>query len=231
MSRRSAKRGHPRLLLVEGADDQRLVPWLVERGCGLEWERDGRPLVVIEGTGGAQAMLENGLIAAELLDSGRDAVGVLLDADVDPRARWRAIRARLLADVAELDPTRIPEDPPPRGLIVEVDADGPRGPRRLGVWMMPDNQAKGMLETLVRTLVADTDAELHGLAERSCDEATQLHAPFRPTHRDKAIVHTWLAWQDPPGRQLHDAVKLKILDPGLPPAQPFIEWFRALFEV
>lgn len=118
---------------------------------------------------------------------------------------------------------------PRRGFIVEVDRSAPRGPRRLGVWMMPDNHSSGMMETFTRSLIAEV--ELHHLAERSCDEATRLGAPFKPTHRDKAIVHTWLAWQDPPGRQLHDAIKQRSLDPSLPLGRAFIAWFRELFRV
>jgi hypothetical protein len=37
MGGRPTKRGHPRLLLVEGADDQRLLPELVELGRALAW--------------------------------------------------------------------------------------------------------------------------------------------------------------------------------------------------
>ncbi len=229
MNRRDTKRGHPRLLLVEGADDQRLLPWLVELGCGLEWIRDGRLLVFIEEKGGAEAMLQQGTIAAELLDSGREALGVVMDADTDAPLRWQSIRDRLLADIADLGPGEIPGAPPEHGFIAEVDRAAPRGPRRIGVWMMPNNQSSGMMETFTRALIAE--GELHGLAERSCDDATRLGAPFKATHRDKAIVHTWLAWQDPPGRQLHDAIKQRMLDPSLPLGQAFIDWFRRLFRV
>lgn len=229
MNSRATKRGHPRLLLVEGADDQRLVPWLVELGCSLEWIQDGRPVAFIEQKGGAEAMLQPGTIATELLDSGREALGVVMDADVDAHQRWQSIRDRLLADIAYLDPGDIPEALPGQGFVAEVDRAAPRGPRRLGVWVMPDNRSSGMMETFARALIAD--GELHALAERSCDEATGVGARFKPTHRDKAVVHTWLAWQDPPGRQLHDAIKQRMLDPSLPLGQAFIDWFRALFRV
>lgn len=229
MTNRVTKRGHPRLLLVEGADDQRLLPELVELGCGLEWKRDGRFLVFIEDKGGAEAMLQPGTIAAELLDSSREALGVVIDADAHPRQRWQSVRDRLLSDVEGLGPDDIPGDPPAQGFIVEVDRNAPRGPRRLGVWMMPDNRTSGMMETFTRSLV--TQGELHGFAERSCDEAVGLGAPFKSVHRDKAIIHTWLAWQDPPGRQLHDAIKQRMLDPTLAPGQAFIRWFRELFGV
>lgn len=228
-SRRTEKRGHPRLLLVEGADDQRLLPWLIELGCGLEWARDGRPLVFIEQKGGAEALLQRGAVAATLFESGREALGMVIDADDDPGRRWHSIRELLLADLIGLDASGVPLLSPQEGFIAEIDPDAPGGPRRVGVWMMPDNQSLGMLETFVRSLISER--ELHGLAEQSCDEATRLGAPFKTVHRDKAVVHTWLAWQDPPGRQLHDAVRQKMLDPSLPLGQAFIAWFRNLFRI
>lgn len=228
-SRRADKRGHPRLLLVEGADDQRLLPWLIELGCGLEWERDGRPLVFIEKRGGSEALLQRGTIAADLFDSGREALGVVIDADDDAGRRWQSLRDLLLVDLIGLDAHGVPLFLPQDGFIAEIDQDGPGGPRRIGVWVMPDNQSLGMLETFVRSLISER--ELHGLAEQSCDEATRLGAPFKTAHRDKAIVHTWLAWQDPPGRQLHDAIRQKMLDPSAPAGQAFIDWFRKLFRI
>lgn len=222
MTQRASKRGHPRLLFVEGDEDKRFVPWLVEGGCDIAWERDGSVVVYIEAAGGVDAILRPGKLAAELRDSRREAVGVVIDADIDPRARWQAVRDRLSRELADLDP-RCPEQAPEQGFIATVDADAPRGPIRLGVWMMPDNRAPGMVQTLARALTPmDSAQPLHDLAEQSCDQAAQLGAPFRPTHRDKAVIHTWLAWQDPPGRQLHDAIKQRMLDPTLPQGQAFI---------
>jgi hypothetical protein len=229
MEGRSRKRGHPRLLLVEGADDRRLVPELVELGCGLEWERGGQPIVYVQEKGGIEAMLLRGAIAAELLESSRQALGMIIDADDRPQERWSSIRELLLADVVDLEPASVPQDPPANGFIAEVDRTAPGGARRLGVWMMPDNRSSGMMETFVRSFISE--GELCGLAERSCDEATRLGAKYKRVHRDKAVVHTWLAWQDPPGRQLHDAIKQRMLDPGFPPGQAFMQWFRALFRV
>ena len=37
----------PRKLLVEGDTDKRVIPFLMEAN-GIEWERDGRPVVRIE---------------------------------------------------------------------------------------------------------------------------------------------------------------------------------------
>ena len=99
--------------------------------------------------------------------------------------------------------------------------------KRLGVWMMPDNAARGMMETFLLALRPSANAALLAYAESAADVARVTHeAPFPEVHRDKAIIHTWLAWQEPPGRQMHDAVKLAMLDATLHYAAPFIAWFE-----
>jgi hypothetical protein len=95
---------------------------------------------------------------------------------------------------------------------------------------MPDNVRAGMLETLLLALRTG-DAVLHDHARDATHQARVLGAPFRDVHREKAELHAWLAWQDPPGRQLHDAVRARILPPAPPVTDAFISWFRRLFEV
>ena len=46
----------------------------------------------------------------------------------------------------------------------------------------------------------------------------------------KASAIAWLAWQKPPGLQLHQAIKERILDPQHPEAQMFVNWFRKLYQ-
>ncbi|MBD2171263.1 DUF3226 domain-containing protein [Anabaena sp. FACHB-709] len=47
---------------------------------------------------------------------------------------------------------------------------------------------------------------------------------------NKAKIHTWLTWQEEPGRQLHQAITYKILNPQHPKAQTFVKWFKTLYE-
>jgi hypothetical protein len=111
--------------------------------------------------------------------------------------------------------------------LIETNADG----LKLGVWLMPDNQSRGMLETFLMYLAPqDNDAVLRYAAE-ACRTAKEMGAPFKEAQTTKAEIHTWLAWQDEPGRQLHQAVKERLLNPNAPYARPFLNWFRKLFEV
>jgi hypothetical protein len=42
-------------------------------------------------------------------------------------------------------------------------------------------------------------------------EAKTKGAKFIDEHIDKAYIYSWLAWQKPPGRQLHNAIQEEIL--------------------
>jgi len=212
------RRTFPRVLVVEGKDELRVLPELLEL-AGIPWPRGAEP-VRIEEQDGIRNILAPGFLETTLKASGVKAVGILIDANGDPMSRWQQVRERLAASYPAL-----PSDLPPDG-IVHVMADKPR----VGVWMMPDNVRTGMLETLLLALRVG-DAVLHDHARDATSQARTLGAPFRDTHREKAELHAWLAWQDPPGRQLHDAVRARALPPAPPVTDAFVGWFRQLFEI
>jgi hypothetical protein len=58
-----------------------------------------------------------------------------------------------------------------------------------------------------------------------------MGAPFAEAHREKAKIYSWLAWQKPPGLQIHQAIQERILDPRHPEAQKFVSWFRQLYQL
>ena len=96
---------------------------------------------------------------------------------------------------------------------------------------MPDNQFSGMLEDFLVQLIPENSRDLLEIAENCVAEARRNGAPFKEVHRTKAEVHTWLAWQDEPGKQLHQAVDHRVLDPEKPESRPFVDWFRRLFQL
>ena len=103
---------------------------------------------------------------------------------------------------------------------------------RFGVWLMPNCSSKGMLETFLALFINKSSDGLWALVETHCKTAKAMHqAPFSPTHVDKALIHAWLALQDPPGEQLHDALIQNILKPDSPQCDPFVKWFRELYQV
>jgi hypothetical protein len=211
---------NPRVLLVEGDEDKRAIPYLVEAN-GLRWgERDEPKLVDIESYDGIDKLLAPGEIETVLKRSHLRCLGILVDADEDATVRYRALRARC---------TALPEHPaglPAEGIITQ-DPEG----RRIGVWLMPDNSSRGMLETFLSLLRPAGKEPLWQHAQDAHQKARHLGATCREAHEHKAQIHTWLAWQDPPGRQLHQALLERILDPRSPQAANFMSWFRGLYEL
>ena len=210
-----------RKLLVEGATDKRVIPYLMESN-GVDWGSPNDPVVLIKPYNGVEELLKPGVVEVELLDSGLEALGVMVDANGDASDRWSRIKT-LCDDQFEDLPDRIPQN----GLVTVHPETG----ARFGVWIMPDNRFSGMLEDFLIRLIPEDSRGLYGLAGRCVAEAARSGAPFKDVHKVKAEIHTWLAWQDEPGRQLHEAVHHQVLDPERPESQPFVDWFRRLFDV
>jgi len=165
-------------------------------------------------------MFVPGRISAELKSYA--AVGVMVDADDNGVARWGKLRAQALPFFPG-----VPMDLPQDGLVVS-NGDG----QRFGVWMMPDNRQDGMLETFLHWLVPESAQALWAHAVAATDAAKREHgAAFKEVHYDKAKIHALLAWMDPPGERLGGAIRARILDAASERAQPFVGWFRRLYEL
>jgi len=210
------KRGdnEPRVLLVEGRDEVLVLPELLEL-AGVAWIRGSEP-VFIRDCEGIDQLLDPKSITAELKTSGVTAIGLIVDADGDITARWQRVQTLL----ATIHPD-FPHALDPAGIVYDSNP-------RLGVWLMPDNLRAGMLETL---LLAASDEPLREHARASMRAAKTLGAPFRDSHHDKALLHTWLAWQDPPGQQLPLATKSRTFNAAAPAILPFVAWFRRLYRL
>lgn len=212
------QRARQRLLFVEGDTERRLLPELLEAN-GIPWPRGQEP-VDIKPMGGFENFWANRAIHTELKAAGLEAVGLIFDADEPEDHRWQTV-----AGHCQTFAPNLPNDPQVGGWITESTVDG--GPR-FGVWMMPDNQNRGYLETFLEVLVPDH--ELWSYAEEVVTGALVRGARFDATRRrDKAKIHAWLALQEEPGKQLHQAVAHRTLDPRSPLAAPFVDWFRKLF--
>src|SRR5262245_50947660 len=123
------------ILLVEGDEDKRVIPQLIEAN-GVRWgERDEPKIVHIESYNGVEQLLQPGEIETHLKASGLKALGVMVDADEDAAGRYRQVCSRCLKRFPAL-----PAELPTSGLILEDDG------LRFGVWLMPDNRSRGMLE-------------------------------------------------------------------------------------
>ena len=205
---------------MEGETDKSVIPYLMEAN-GVTWPNPPDHPVYIKAYGSVDEVLKPGVIEGHLKESGLEALGVVVDANGSAAGRWDEFRALCGSEFADL-PDRIPAE----GLEV-VHSVG----ARFGVWIMPDNQFEGMLEDLLVRLIPDDSSDLFELARNCVADARNNDAPFREVQERKAEVYTWLAWQDPPGLRLHEAVKHTVLHPKRPESQPFVNWFKHLFRV
>ena len=210
----------PKKLLVEGETDKRIIPYLIEAN-GVSWTLNDQPIVYIEPYGGIEEILKLGVIGSELKASGLEALGILVDANGDANRRWNHIKGRCEEYLQGL-----PDIIPASGCTMHQT-----GFPSFGVWIMPNNRYSGMIEDfLIQLIPSNLESQLE-LAKNCAEEAKSIGASFKSNHARKAQIHTWLAWQDEPGRQLHQAVHQRILDPEKQESKPFVAWFRSLFRV
>ena len=199
-----------RILLVEGIDDQHVVWNLAKHYNMPESFR-------IEQKQGYTNVLK--VLPVQIKASDVEAVGVLLDADVDFLGRWASVRGAL----EKSGYTALPDELPPAGLVVEM-----AGLPRVGVWLMPDNSAPGMLEDFVAKLVPEEDV-LMPVACQAVSNIVASEIKFAPQHKCKAEIHTWLAWQEDPGTPFGLAITKKYLDPDNSTSKIFIKWLEDTF--
>ena len=146
-------------------------------------------------------------------------IGVILDADNPSlRAKWDSLKNRLTKENYTL-----PKFPEKNGTIVNSE-----GKPKVGIWLMPDNDVDGMLEDFCHQLVDDEAIEFATDCVQQA-KARQITS-FIDNHHSKAVVHTFLAWQDEPGMPLGQAITAKALDGNKPLAHNFSEFLKNLFK-
>jgi hypothetical protein len=202
-----------RVLLVEGADDCHVVMAL----CAAH--RLAETFGIYEC--GSDAGVLKRLNALILRPDPPSVIGVLLDADRPSlEGRWQSVQSKLSHYAY-----RFPEAPASDGTILEGAADLPK----IGFWFMPDNQVSGMLEDFCHRLA---EARALDFAAACVDKARQDGlSTYKDAHRSKAIIHTYLAWQDEPGRPLGQAITAQALRPATHIAERFARWLGRLFRV
>lgn len=218
MSKFADKNTATSLLLVEGPEDKEVL------GALLQVKQIEPEFAVSVETGltNLKQAFRTGLKATNI----RKKLWVLADADSDCGAKWQMLRDCMIEhggyDVS-------PRTPLPEGgaVFTPKKATG----ITVGIWIMPDNSRPGMLEDFI-TLLVKADDTLIGHAQSVVDrlDADRNSHPslFRPVHRSKAIVHTWLAWQDKPGRSMGTAILRNRLELEAPLCSRFIGWVQDL---
>lgn len=196
-------------LLVEGNDDQHVIWALCEKFNILETF----DVVDCEGIDKLLAQLPVRLKQSEIA-----AIGIIIDADVNIGDRWNSIKTTL----RNLN-LNCPDDLPNQGLIFESDEI------KLGVWIMPDNNLNGMLEDFISFLIPDND-QLLSIALETLQriEGKSLNK-YQTIHKSKALIHSWLSWQDDPGTPMGLAITKRYLTTDVEKCSQFLQWLSRLF--
>lgn len=211
-------------LYVEGIDDQWSLLSLLHRH-GVDYPPGRKPwdtppeLPLFQQAGSVEGLLDS--IATNVKASTGRPVGFILDADAPIASRWKAVRDRL----ARVGVSAAGDVPPPDGFIGEsTDYKVPA----VGVWLMPDNVRDGKLEDFLADLIAEGDG-LIGHARKATAEARGLGAAFSDPDVIKAEVHSWLSWQEEPGKPYGQAMMARYFRHDAAVAARFVAWFRRLY--
>ena len=203
------------LLVVEGKDDKHVM-------LNLRDKLQFKDTYDVADKGDDHKLLQS--IEAELIAPGRKCLGIVMDKDTDDpdknKNRWEQVKAILTSLNYNM-----PESAPPGGAVLSSPE---LGFAKVGIWLMPDNQNPGMLEDFMRQLIVPDDDCL-SFAEATLNELEiRKIQRYKEVHRAKALMHTWIAWQDQPGIPLgQSTARYLTTDNDL--CQQFAAWLNQLF--
>lgn len=197
-----------RVLLVEGRGDRHVVDHICRRSQPV-------PDFQIKEKGGIDRLLAS--ISVELKAPGRQAVGIIVDANDDIEARWSAVKDRVSRAGIALG------DRDPNGTVVR---GGPPGPD-VGVWIMPDNRSPGELEDFIAEMIPEDDS-VWPLSHLYIDGIPAEGRLFSLKKAPRAKVHAWLAARERP-RPMGLAIGAGDLEVGGGLCTQLAAWLRLLF--
>ena len=203
---RTNSQSSDRVLLVEGQDDKHVVLQLCHR-------HESTPSFSISDKDNITQLLES--LALEMKVSGRQAVGILVDANDDVTGRWNAIQNRLRR--ADIEP---PPSPNPDGTIIQARP-------RIGIWLMPDNTSAGELEDFVAQMIP-TEDPVWPLSLSYIEGIPEADRKFSEKKKLRAQLYAWLAAREDP-RRMGLAIRARDLKVDGDLSKKFVAWLNGLF--
>jgi hypothetical protein len=197
-------------LLVEGNNDQHVV-WALCNKFNLRQTFD-----VID-CEGVDNLTEQ--IPLRFKQSAIETLGIIIDADTTINNRWISIKGILTTQGFN-----VPNAIPSTGLVLKA------GSLKVGVWIMPNNKLDGTLEDFISFLVPKDD-KLLPIVHSTLDdiEKKQLNK-YAPAQRSKAVIHSWLSWQEDPGTPLGLSITKKYLTTDEATCSRLMKWMDELFD-
>lgn len=220
-----------RILLVEGKDDQHTI-WAICNQLGVAETfgiriPDGNGKIRKNEESTELGGVDNVLKALDLsLTAGSDAIktiGIVVDADDNLKGRWKDI-VRILESSGYKSIPTIPET---HGTIISQEFLP-----TFGCWLMPDNQIeRGNLETFLTFLVPNDSPNWQHAKNSVAALESKPFVKKESDHTAKAEIHTFLAWQEDPGKPFGQAITARYLRSENPKCGIFADWLMRLFAV
>ncbi len=200
-----------RKLLVEGNDDKHVLMAL----CQLHSVPENFNIIDCVGINNLLKQLPR-----RLKESDIETIGVIIDADIDIKARWQSL-STILTNAGFRPPVSIS----PGGVLIVH----PESTIKIGVWIMPNNNLNGMLEDFLSFLVPHNDSLLPIANNTLIEIERQSLNKYSLAHKSKALIHTWLAWQEESGKPLGQSITMRYLNTDHETCQRLIDWIKATF--
>ena len=205
-----SKKGLSKILLVEGKNDQHVI-WSL---CNKFSINENFDVIDCEGI---DKLIEQ--IPIRFKQSGIEAIGVIIDADIDLNSAWQKIRSSFLTQNCP-----VPENIPSDGLICEKSAG-----IKTGAWIMPDNNLNGMIEDFISFLIPEDDSLLPIADDILLNIEQNDLNKYSLSQKSKAKIHTWLSWQEEPCTPMGLAITKRYLTTNHAVCTKFIDWLKELF--
>jgi len=199
----------PKILLVEGKDDKRVVEHLWEQNYGSD------PPFRIEDKGGIDSLLRS--IPVEIKSRGLETMGIMLDSNDDVIGRWQSVVFQL----KKITESLLSDAPHKDGFILHEMHP------KIGIWLMPNNDSPGELENFISELIPENDL-MWPLVEGWFSGITDDHRKFNLDKELRAKIHVWLSTLKRPLR-MGTAIKSRDLNSSAPIAKSFCNWLNNLF--
>lgn len=220
------------IILVEGTDDAHVIAHICNKaGLGFPYitadqndyeQRDENhnnfAIKNPKGEGGYPRLKES--IEFELSSPNKcDFIGIVADANDNPKSRWQSI----CDELQKSNVANTPTEPVDQGAVFQ----GVNAQQRIGIWLMPDNLSSGELEDFVKTMIPKDD-KIWERAEKYIDGIVKDQlSDSPPTKLTKAKVSAWLAAQEKLRPMGISIMKGNLVTDGLQCSE-FIQWLNRL---
>lgn len=211
-------------LLVEGPNDKSFFEALLRKHKLEEiiTTSPARELGGFNTKQGAINLLPS--LAQNLIDGHTERLGLILDSDTVKNGGGLDLTLTQIADkIVPFGYKRKPIRGKHGGFLFPSTDGLPT----IGTWVMPNNKDEGTIEHWVSNLVNTPQKPLFIDA---CAAVDKISTPlFPPIRKPKAVVATWLAWQEIPGKGLDYTISGDMLDDSAPLYSDLLNWMRQVF--